>query len=197
MSEPTRPKDPAALWKEQPEEKLAVNLEQIVNLRTEQLHASTRSEILMSIGATLLLVCVTLLRFGPARNPTEEVGCGLIVVWLAITLCRLRSRIWGPVRPDAAATGVEYYRQELERRRDHLRDAWLWHGPLFLACLILAGVWSGWRFLSYTTLYRVLPLVTLLAIWTGYGLWRRLRLAKELQREIDEIALHGAPPPPR
>jgi hypothetical protein len=35
-----------------------VNLKQIVNRRTEELSSSTRSEILMSIGAALLLVGV-------------------------------------------------------------------------------------------------------------------------------------------
>jgi hypothetical protein len=33
----------------------------------------------------------------------------------------------------------------------------------------------------------VLPLVALLAVWTGFGLIRRRRQAKDLQREIDEI----------
>ena len=32
-----------------------------------------------------------------------------------------------------------------------------------------------------------LPLVVLLAVWTGYGIWRRRRQARELQREIDEM----------
>jgi hypothetical protein len=33
----------------------------------------------------------------------------------------------------------------------------------------------------------VLPLIVLLAVWTGFGVWRRHRQAKELQREIDAI----------
>jgi hypothetical protein len=33
----------------------------------------------------------------------------------------------------------------------------------------------------------VLPLVVLLAVWTGFGFRRRRRQAKELQRELDEI----------
>jgi hypothetical protein len=33
----------------------------------------------------------------------------------------------------------------------------------------------------------VLPLVVLLAVWTAFGLMRRRRQARELQREIDEI----------
>ncbi len=203
MSEPNRPKDPAALWKAQPEEKLAVNLEQIVDRRTEELYASTRSEILISIGAALLLVGVTVLRFGQFRNPTEQIGCALVVVWVAATLYRLRGRIWRrPARADAAAAaGVDYYRRELERRRDHLRDAWLWHGPLFLACVILAGVWSGWSFRigfrGGMGVDRVTPLVVLLALWVGYGLRRRLRQARELQREIDELARGGGGPADR
>ena len=197
MSEPPRSKDPAALWRAQPEENTAVNLEQIVNRRAEELHASTRSEILMSIGAALLLVAVTLLRFAQQRNAVQETGCALVVVWVAVTVYRLRARIWRPAaRPDAAAaTGAEHYRRELERRRDHLRDAWLWHGPLLLACVILAGVWSGWRFAFGFQAGRAIPLVVLLALWTAYGIRRRLAQARELQREIDEIAANSEPAP--
>lgn len=192
-----RKNDPAAIWKSQPVEEMAMSPEQMINRRTEALYASTRSEILMSIGAALLLVAVTALRFLQIANTLEEIGCALVVVWVAVTLYRLRGRIWRreAARPDAAAaTGADYYRKELERRRDHLRDAWLWHGPLFLACVILAGIWSGWRFglglgiLISRPLDRVLPLVVLLALWVGYGVRQRRQQAKELQREIDEIA---------
>ena len=189
MSEPSRSKDPAALWQAQPEEQRQVQLEQIVNRRAAALHASTRSEILMSIGAAVLLAGVVLLRFDQAHRPLVEAGCALVVVWVAATLYRLRAQIWQmPARPDAAAvTGAAYYRRELERRRDHLRDAWLWHGPLILAFVVLTGIWSGWRFLSFATADRVAPLLVVLVLWTVYGLRRRLRQAKELQREIDEL----------
>jgi len=188
MPEPNPPKEPAALWKAQPEEKTAVTLENIVQRRTVELYASTRSEILMSIGAAMLLVGVVALRFGASRDPLEEAGCALVVLWVAVTLYRLRDRIRpAPSPPDAAAaTGAEYYRKELERRREHLRDAWLWHGPLFLACVILAGIWTDWRWTTLR-LERVAPLLVLLALWVGYGVWRRLRQARELQREIDEL----------
>jgi hypothetical protein len=187
---PDQPRDPAAIWKSQPEEKLAVNLEQIVNRRTEELYASTRSEILMSIGAALLFVGVMALRLAPARDRLLELGCAAVIAWAGISLYRFRRWIWRrePARPDAAAaTGLEHYRKELERRRDHLRNEWLWHGPLFLACLVLIAIWTGRAFPGYGRLGNVLPLVVLLAVWTGFGFWRRLRKAKELQREIDEM----------
>jgi hypothetical protein len=34
-----------------------------------------------------------------------------------------------------------------------------------------------------------LLLVVLLVVWTGYGVWRRRRQARELQLEIDEMSL--------
>jgi hypothetical protein len=190
MPDPTQSKDPAAIWKAQPEEKRQVNLEQIVNRRAEALYASTRSEILMSIGAAVLFVGVMAFRLAPLRDRPLEFGLAGVIAWAAISLYWFRRRIWqrDTVRPDAAAaTGVDYYRKELERRRDHLRNAWLWHGPLFLACLILVAVLTGNAYLGYNRFESVLPLLVLLIVWTGFGLRRRLRQARELQREIDEL----------
>ncbi len=190
MSDQTRAKDPGAIWRDQPEEKLAVNLEQIVNRRTEEMYSSTRSEILMSIGAALLFVGVMAWRFAPIHDRLQELGFAAVMAWVVISLYWFRRRIWrrGPSRPDSvAATGLEYYRRELERRRDHLRNAWLWHGPLFLACMILIAILIGQVFPGFERLRNVLPLVVLLAVWTGFGFRRRRRQAKELQREIDEI----------
>jgi divalent metal cation (Fe/Co/Zn/Cd) transporter len=190
MSDPNRAKDPGAIWRDQPEEELHVNLEQIVNRRTEELSSSTRSEILMSVGAALLFVGVMAWRFAPAHDRLQEVGYAAVIAWAVISLYWFRRRIWrrDPSRPDAiAATGLEYYRQELEQRRDHLRNAWLWHGPLFLACLILIAILMGKASPARVPLRNVAPLVILLAVWTGFGLTRRRRQARELQREIDEI----------
>jgi hypothetical protein len=167
-----------------------VNLEQIVNRRTEELSSSTRSEILMSVGAALLLVGVMVWRFAPAHDRFLEVGFTDVIAWVVISLYWFRRRIWrrGPASPDAiAAPGLEYYRQQLEQRRDHLRNAWLWHGPLFLACMILIAILTGKASPAMVPLRNVLPLVVLLVVWTGFGLIRRRRQARELQREIDEM----------
>jgi len=190
MPDETRAKDPSALWRGQPEEKIAVNLEHIVNRRTEELYSSNRSEILMSIGAALLFVGVMAWRFAPSYDPLQEVGFAAVIAWVVISLYWFRRQIWRrePSRPDAAAaTGMDYYRKELEQRRDHLRNAWIWHGPLFLACAILFATAMGRTYSGFRPLRNVLPLVLLLGIWTGLGLVRRLRQARELQREIDGI----------
>jgi len=188
MSDQTRAKDPGTIWRDQPEEKLAVNLQQIVNRRTEELYSSTRSEILMSIGAAVLFVAVIAWRFAPRYNRLQELGFAAVIAWVVISLYRFRRRIWrrDASSPDTvAATGLEYYRKELERRRDHLRNAWLWHGPLLLACLILTAILISGKALQ--PFRNVLPLVVLLAVWTAFGFSCRLRQARELQREIDEM----------
>ena len=188
MSDRAGAKDPGSIWRNQPKEEHAVNLEQIVNRRTEELSSSTRSEIVMSLSAALLFVGVMVWRFAPTYERLQEVGFAAVMAWVAISLYRFRRRMWtrSPSHPDAAAaTGLEYYRKELEGRRDHLRNAWLWHGPLFLACATLIAIVI--RGMAFQPFRNVLPLVVLLAVWTGFGIWRRHRQAKELQREIDEI----------
>ena len=180
--------DPGAILRDQPEGRLTVNLEQIMQRRTEELYSSTRSEILMSIGAALLFVGVMAWRLAPAVERLQQLGFAAAMVWVVISLYRFRRRIWTrhSSPPDAiAATGLQYYRRELEQRRDHLRRAWLWHGPLILAILI--AILTGNAFSGYQPLRNVLPLVVLLAVWTGFSLTRRHRQARELQREIDEI----------
>lgn len=190
MSDRNKANDPGAVWRDQPEERITVNLEQIVKRRTEALDSSTRSEILMSIGAALLFVAVMAWRLAPAHDDRFlQVGYAAVIAWVVISSYRFRRLIWPhPSSPDAiAATGQEYYRRKLGQRRDHLRHAWLWHGPLFLACVILIAGLMGSAFSGYQPLRNVLPLLVLLAVWTGFGLARRLRQARELQREIDEL----------
>jgi hypothetical protein len=53
--------------------------------------------------------------------------------------------------------------------------------------MILVAIMLGKTFPAFRRLRDVLPLVVLLAVWTGFGVTRRYRLARDLQREIDEI----------
>jgi O-antigen/teichoic acid export membrane protein len=167
-----------------------MNMQEIVKRRTEELSSSTRSEILMSIGAALLFVAVVAWRIAPFHDGLPEIGFGAVLAWVLISLYWFRHRIWRRTvsPPDAvAAPGVDYYRKELERRRDHLRNPWLWHGPLFLACSVLVAILAAETYRGYQDLRNVMPLVVLLAVWTAYGIWRRRSQARELQREIDEM----------
>ncbi len=182
--------EPATLWRDQPQEEPIVNTDQFAVRRAQELHSSTRSEILMSIAAAVFFIAVVGLRIAPLSGRITDIAA-VAAAWIAITLYAFRRRIWsGPDRGSAtvAATGLEYYRSELEQRRRHLRNAWLWHGPLLLACVTLVAILAGKNFPSFARLSTVLPLVVVLALWTGYGLFRRRRAAKALQEEINDLA---------
>jgi len=189
MSEDSRAKDLAARWRNQPEE-TPIRLEALMNRRARELYSATRAEILTSICAALFFVAVLAWRFASDRRPVPLLGFVAVIVWVSISLYWFRNRIWGegsPPKDARAVTGLEYYRKELEQRRDHLRNAWLWHGPLFLACAILAAILISKEYPAFRGLESVLPLPLVLVGWTGFDVIRRRRQANELQREIDEM----------
>lgn len=194
-------KDFGSAWRDQPEEKRPVELEQFANRRSGELYSSTRSEILSSIGAALFFVALIAWRFASVHDRLPRFGwVALIAVigWTLISLYWFRDRIWRPSAPprDAlAATGLEYYRNELERRFDHLRNEWLWHGPLFLACMLFVAIVIGKAFPGFDRLRNALPLFALLAVWTGLSITRRRRQANELRQELAQVNLPPRPEP--
>jgi hypothetical protein len=58
MSDESRLDNPHALWQQQPREDTPVIVDHLVNRRTEQLHRSTRAEIVASMAAAIFFVAV-------------------------------------------------------------------------------------------------------------------------------------------
>jgi hypothetical protein len=177
----------SAAWLNQPEEEIPVDAEHIYGRRTWELFSTTRSEVMSSIGAALFFASVVAWRFAPERDHLVQFGCAAVIVWAAVTVFRFRSSMRrNTPQPDAfARTGLEHYRMELLRRRDLLRSAWIWHGPLWLAIIVSAATLAG-RIVP-GRLRDALPVLVLLAAWAAIGVKRRLRQAAELQQEIDEL----------
>lgn len=182
-----------AAWLNQPAETLPVDIGSLHRPRAWELFSTTRSEILWSIGAALFFASVMAWRFAPERNRPLLYGCAGVVVWAALTAFRYRHSIRrNPPPPDTlASTGLEHYRTELLRRRDHLRSAWIWHGPLLLACILSASALTV-RIVP-RRIWDALPFVLLLAAWAAIGIKRRLKQAAALQREIDELTRNNEP----
>jgi hypothetical protein len=186
MSDEPRLSDARAVWKDQPKEHTPVTMDPIVNRRAEQLFVSTRWEILMSLAAPLFFIAVLVWRLPPAGFPLQPLGLAAAALWIALTLFLQRQHIWGAA-PDAASTGLAYYRRELEVRRDHLRNAWLWHGPLLVALIFLSATFAGAAFPGSDRFRNATPLLAVLVLWIVVGIIRRRRQAAGIQREIDEI----------
>lgn len=173
------------LWKEQPLDSGSVLLPEPRYMRTRDLAPRTRSEILSSTGAVFLFVFLLVWRFDSIRDPFVLLSFVPMAVWILTVALRYRNRIW----PGAAiaAPGIEFYRSELEKRRAHLRNLWLWHGPLLFACLTLTAVWLRKSVVSVQRLVSVSPLLLVLLIWTAMGVRKRQREAEAIQMEIDEM----------
>jgi hypothetical protein len=179
--------DVRAVWLNQPEEAIPVDVDDIYKRRRSELFSTTRSEVMSSIGAALFFGGILAWRFAPERDRLVQFGCAAVIVWAIVTLFWFRSSIRGNTpQPDAfARTGLEHYRTELSRRRDHLQSAWIWHGPLWLAIILSTGILAG-RIIP-GRVRDALPVFVLLAVWTAIGVRRRVRQAAELQQEIDEL----------
>ena len=197
MPDESRTNDLQSAWKNQPEEKIPVSLQDSLTRRAYELHWSTRWEILTSIAAALFFVAMTW-RLAPVHEGLQPYGYGAALAWVVITLLWFRSRIWNgdPARPDVMAeNGLAHYRRELQTRRDHLRNAWIWHGPLVVACLIFAFTFADRR---YPGAYgpQTLALLTLVLIaWTVFRIQTRLRIARRIQQELDELDYSNTPNP--
>jgi len=179
-----------SVWQHQPAD-APIHLETFIYRRSERLDSATRSEILMSFGAALFFIAVMAWRFPfLIHDRIPQIGFAGVLAWALLSLYLFRDLIWsrGAVPKDALAVpSLEHYRKSLARRRDHLRNAWLWHGPLFLACVIFVALLIEKQIIAFGGPERVLPLVVLLGAWTAFGFTRRLRQAGELQREIDDL----------
>jgi hypothetical protein len=196
MSEEPRPQDPGVVWRSQPREKLEMNLQHFLTRRTQELYSRTRSEIITSIAATVFFVAMIVWRFAGDLDRLLQLGFVLVIVWLILSLYWFRDRIGRRVPQRTkmvAATGVEYYRNELEYRRDHLKSAWLWQGPMFLAVIIFLAILVGKALPNMERLRNMLPFVLLLTIWTFMGFMLRRRHAKQIQQEIDELSSLSGP----
>ncbi|MEZ5353176.1 MAG: hypothetical protein R2762_11115 [Bryobacteraceae bacterium] len=174
-------------WKEQPAESIPVVARGLARRRLRALRSRTRGDIVAGLAGSLLFAAVIGWRFAETGEVLPWAGCVLIVLWVLISAYRFRDQIIRLSRFEGlTVTGLEFYRSELERRRGHLRSAWIWYGPLLLACLTLLATLAS-RAPDPRILSRSLPFVILLAVWVVYGYWLRRREANELQAEIDEI----------
>ncbi|MBS1872456.1 MAG: LapA family protein [Acidobacteria bacterium] len=177
--------DPRALWRAQPNQEPIMDIQQFVSRRTREMQALTRSEILGGMAASAVLLGVAAWRFAPAFNRWTIAALALILVWMAVSLIVFRRRLWAASPPpDAlAAACSDYYRAQLTERRDHLRNEWLWHGPLALALVMFCVVAPT----AYAHPGAIALFAAIVALWAFYGIWRRRRQANQLQREIDEL----------
>lgn len=183
--------DPKEIWQTQPTEQSTMTLEKI-HQKVRELHGKTRQELIKVIAAPVLVVVISCLAFAQShdpvlqRDPVQAWILAFAFAWSIAGQAALHRGMRLATLPGDAAmtTALEYYRREVERMRALYRRGLLWSfGPIVLAlgafCLTFAR--------NRALLPNALPFMSLVVIWIAAFFVLRMRIQKELQREIDEL----------
>lgn len=156
--------------------------------------AKTRNDLIGSAAVHLVSVLVSVIGLTQAHNATQRTAFVIALAWGLAGAYVTNRGMWSAGLPgDAAlATGIEFYRREIQRRRSLSRKTWLWLvGPLIFAVLAFTSLFPGKAGSNWEghpeRLLNALPFVTLMIIWFVAMSFLRRRQKSELQREIDEL----------
>lgn len=190
MSDEMKPQDPGALWRNQPWEALRMSPALLVKQRSREITVRTREEVVMIVAAAALFVAFLAWRFNFPHGWPQWAALAGFISWcgVAVYFSGRRLRAMAAPAPDAlAATCLEFYRRQLELRRDHLRSEWLWLGPVLLALIIFWMMFLAQGFSGMRLTVNLLPVVLALLAWIVFGIRHRRRMTRQIQQEIDEL----------
>lgn len=183
------------LWKSQSAETVIFSADELqARARAFQHRINRRNRIELAAGAAVIAAyCIYFWLFPFLWIRT---GCVLVVLGVLVVLHQLhrRARSRTPPAESLAMAHLAFYRAELVRQRDALRDVWLWYVAPFVPGLLvfrwgveteLASSGAGWRG----------PLVHLAMAAFALGvMWLNRRSARKLQLEIDALDRQATDP---
>jgi hypothetical protein len=182
--------DPRRIWQDQPTEVMKMSLDE-VRRRAQKLELRDRLSTLASIviGFFLFFLCIWFARIGAGLAP--RIGWAMLSLWALYYVYQAYKWVWpGRLAADATfSTSLEFYRKELERKRDYGRHIWRRAGLTFC--------FAGLAFVVIPALVEVLkkprlplnlvPFFALLVIWSVVFFSMRRRRQRNLQKEIDDL----------
>lgn len=181
--------DPMNIWQSQPTEPSKMTLEEI-RRKAQELQTKTRREFLANAAMSLALIAFCAWSFAKSNSGVQRTGFALAIAWSVIAqhpgYRRMRS---ATLAGDAAlASSLEFYRRELERRRDQFRQPWRWFlGPILIAIgsFLLPAVMGVIR--NPDLFPNMVPFLVLFSVWIAIFFTKTNREVRRLQREIDEL----------
>lgn len=185
--------DPKSIWQSQNTETSAMKINmKLIEWKARELHKKMRKQLLGTFAGPLVVLFFYF--FNTRAFPAERQAIGLFsalaLAWSLIGLYFLNKGMWSAMMPADAgfSTGVEFCRQELERRRRLLGRVLVWSfapalfaiGSCVLALLTVGNV-------DHRDFSKALPFLMLVLVWITAYFVLRLRERRTLQREIDEL----------
>ena len=183
-------KDPQKIWQNQPTEPLKMSASDLRRKALER-QSKARFEALCTIIIGIILCASFAWSFARAQDVLARMGWGLLSLCGIYAGYHAYKWIWPGNLPEEAPISacLEFYRRELERRRDYRHRWWRSGLPFFLLLgMVMAGVGTGARNAPPHPLRNALPFFLVLAIWAVAFLLMRKKLGREnLEQEIEEL----------
>jgi hypothetical protein len=183
--------NPQSIWQNQRTEPLKMSANE---LRARAQQRQTRARIEARIAIVVGLVCFVFFgwTFTKAHGALARTGWVLLSLWGIYAAFHAYKWIRPQHLPHEApiSTCLEFYRSELERRRDYLRHRWWRSGlPFCFLGMVMVIVGTGAPKVSTNPpLARALPFLGLLVVWAVAFAFLKKKLGREnLQKEIEEL----------
>jgi hypothetical protein len=182
--------DPRTIWQNQPKEPFKMKVDEM-RRRARRFQMKARFLVIYSIAAGLGMCVYFAWSSVKSHELLSRLGFGVLSVWGIYAAYQAYKWIWPRnLAPDApVGTSLEFYRSELERRRDYRLHVWRRSGLTF--CFLGLALALAPAFIAAVDNPRILrngaPFFALLTIWFVVFLFGKKRSQNKLQREIDEL----------
>jgi hypothetical protein len=188
--------DPQKIWQNQPTEPIKMSLDEI-RRRMQKFQTKGRLTVVAQFAIGIILLVFFALTFGRIHQVVSRIGLGVLILWILYFIYATYKGIWPAKLADEAAliTSLEFYRRELEKKRDYNRHIWRRSGLPFcfvgMALVIMPGLIQALE--TPRLLLNTVPFFTLLAIWFVAFYFTRKRRLQKLQGEINELKALSKP----
>lgn len=184
--------NPKSIWQNQPTERFNMTLE-MIQQRVRESESKRRKGLLGSIVIVLEVLAVSGFGILRAQNDGLRLLFALAIAWAMAGQAFLHKGMWpgiGMGRDATLDTGMEFYRQELERHRSLFRRGLQWSfGPVVLSIIALIAVLFelGGNHLSRPLVISIMPFTALFVVWVFAFFVLRSRQHRKLRRELAEL----------
>jgi membrane protein implicated in regulation of membrane protease activity len=158
-----------------------------LRLKAERRRTKSRCEALISIAGGIFLSAVFGLACYQAGALYPRLGWAVLSLWSLYFAWQ--SYRWVLPRNEAPDATLEFYRSELEKRRDYARHIWRRAGLTFcflgLALIVVPALFQ----LRHTPrlMFNAVPFLTLIVIWFVVFFRQKKQKQQRLQQDLDEL----------
>jgi hypothetical protein len=187
MANEPSPNDLKNLWQEQKVEIMRFSVDEI-RRKADTFRSKIRRRNIREYLGAAFVVLASSWYFVTINKPIPRISFALMIagtLYVAYRLYRMGSARETPAGM-GYATGLNYYRSELERQRDLLRRVWSWYlAPLIPGLALLIG-WSLFSAPPARRWYVAAYMVVAAALFWGIAHLNK-RAAQRLDRRIMEL----------